>query len=178
LPTYANAVTNETTGRAFADVPVSDVPADVQAFVSAYPTVDLTTPLPVPVPQSLANSRAEFLARRVEYQRPNSPPHTLLRNRCGRRCVASFGQCRSGRTSSPGHRGTRQSCREARMVPGLCGPPTTSIGPPDRWLDTVRRCGARKYYGPGWYGCFPRAMPTWQRSGRRTPSVPNRSLRR
>ena len=35
LPTYSGVVTNETTGRAFADVPVSDVPADVQAFVAA-----------------------------------------------------------------------------------------------------------------------------------------------
>jgi len=66
LPTYANAITNETTGRAFADVPVSDVPADVAAFVSAYPTVDLTTPLQVPFPQSLANAWAEHLARRYD----------------------------------------------------------------------------------------------------------------
>ena len=66
LPSYANSVTNETTGRAFADVPVSDVPADVQAFVNAYPTVDLTTPLSVPFPQSLANSWAQFLARRYD----------------------------------------------------------------------------------------------------------------
>ena len=66
LPSYANAITNEATGRAFADVPVADVPADVQAFVAAYPTVDLTTPLPVPFPQSLANSWAQFLARRYD----------------------------------------------------------------------------------------------------------------
>ena len=66
LPTYSGVVTNETTGRAFADVPASDVPADVAAFVQAYPTVDLTTPLPVPFPQSLANSWAEFLARRYD----------------------------------------------------------------------------------------------------------------
>ena len=66
LPTYSNVVTNETTGRAFADVPVSDVPADVQAFVTAYPTVDLTTSLPVPFPASLANAWAEFLARRYD----------------------------------------------------------------------------------------------------------------
>jgi len=66
LPTYANAVTNETTRRAFADVPAVDVPADVAAFVSAYPTVDLTTPLPVPFPASLANSWADFLARRYD----------------------------------------------------------------------------------------------------------------
>ena len=63
LPSYDNAATNETTGRAFADVPVSDVPADVAAFVSAYPTVDLVTPLPVPFPVSLANAWAEHLAR-------------------------------------------------------------------------------------------------------------------
>ena len=66
LPTYQNAITNETTGRAFADVPVSDVPADVQAFVAAYPTFDLVTPLPVPFPQSLANAWAEHLARRYD----------------------------------------------------------------------------------------------------------------
>jgi len=66
LPTFSGVITNETTGRAFADVPVSDVPADVAAFVSAYPTYDLTTPLPVPFPQSLANAWAEFLARRYD----------------------------------------------------------------------------------------------------------------
>ena len=66
LPTYANAVTNETTGRAFADVPVADVSPDVAAFVAAYPTVDLVTPLPVPFPASLANGWAEFLARRYD----------------------------------------------------------------------------------------------------------------
>ena len=66
LPTYSNVVTNETTGRAFADVPAVDVPADVAAFVAAYPTYDLVTPLPVPFPQSLANSWAEHLARRYD----------------------------------------------------------------------------------------------------------------
>jgi len=66
LPTYGNAITNETTGRAFVDVPASDVPPDVAAFVSAYPTIDLVTPLPVPFPPSLANSWAEHLARRYD----------------------------------------------------------------------------------------------------------------
>ena len=66
LPTYSGVVTNETTGRAFADVPGSDVPADVAAFVTAYPTYDLVTPLPVPFPASLASSWAEFLARRYD----------------------------------------------------------------------------------------------------------------
>ena len=66
LPTYANAITNETTGRAFADVPAVDVPADVAAFVAAYPTYDLVTPLPVPFPASLANAWAEHLARRYD----------------------------------------------------------------------------------------------------------------
>jgi hypothetical protein len=66
LPTYANAVTNEATGRAFADIPGADVPADVAAFVAAYPTVDLVTPLPVPFPASLANAWAELLARRYD----------------------------------------------------------------------------------------------------------------
>jgi len=66
LPTFASLVTNQTTGRAFADVPAIDVPPDVAAFVAAYPTVDLTTPLPVPFPASLANAWAEFLARRYD----------------------------------------------------------------------------------------------------------------
>ena len=66
LPTFSGVVTNETTGRAFADVPASDVPADVAAFVQAYPTVDLTTPLLVPFPQALARTWAEFLARRYD----------------------------------------------------------------------------------------------------------------
>jgi len=66
LPTYSDAITNETTGRAFVNVPNVDVPANVAAFVQAYPTVDLTTPLPVPFPQSLANAWAEHLARRYD----------------------------------------------------------------------------------------------------------------
>ena len=66
LPTYSNVVTNEATGRAFADVPVIDVSPDVAAFVAAYPTVDLVTPLPVPFPPALASSWAEFLARRYD----------------------------------------------------------------------------------------------------------------
>lgn len=66
LPSYSAVITNETTGRAFADVPNVDVPADVAAFVNAYPVLDLVTPLPVPFPQSLANSWAEFLARRYD----------------------------------------------------------------------------------------------------------------
>jgi len=66
LPTYQGIATNETTGRAFADVPVADVSPDVAAFVAAYPTVDLVTPLPVPFPASLASSWAEFLARRYD----------------------------------------------------------------------------------------------------------------
>ena len=66
LPTYSGVVTNETTGRAFADVPAIDVPANVAAFVAAYPTVDLVTPLPVPFPPALASSWAEFLARRYD----------------------------------------------------------------------------------------------------------------
>lgn len=66
LPTYSGVVTNETTRRAFADVPSVDVPADVAAFVAAYPTFDLVTPLPVPFPPALASSWAEFLARRYD----------------------------------------------------------------------------------------------------------------
>ena len=66
LPTYTMVSDDPTTGRAFADVPAVDVPADVQAFVAAYPTVDLVTPLPVPFPQSLANAWAEHLARRYD----------------------------------------------------------------------------------------------------------------
>ena len=66
LPTYSDAITNETTGRAFVSVPNVDVPADVAAFVAAYPTLDLTTPRSVPFPQSLANAWAEHLARRYD----------------------------------------------------------------------------------------------------------------
>ena len=66
LPSFSGVITNETTGRAFADVPAIDVPADVAAFVTAYPTVDLVTPLPVPFPASLANAWAEHLARRYD----------------------------------------------------------------------------------------------------------------
>ena len=66
LPTYDNASTNETTGRAFVTVPDVDVSPDVAAFVSAYPTYDLVTPLPVPFPQSLANAWADYLARRYD----------------------------------------------------------------------------------------------------------------
>lgn len=66
LPSFSSVVTNETTGRAFADVPAVDVPANVAAFVSAYPTFDLVTPLPVPFPASLANEWAEHLARRYD----------------------------------------------------------------------------------------------------------------
>ena len=76
LPTYSGVVTNETTGRAFADVPVSDVPADVVAFVAAYPTYDLVTPLPVPFPQSLANAWAEHLAR--QYDLGNARWHPVV----------------------------------------------------------------------------------------------------
>ena len=66
LPTFSGVVTNEATGRAFADVPAIDVPADVVAFVNAYPTYDLVTPLPVPFPPSVANAWAEHLARRYD----------------------------------------------------------------------------------------------------------------
>ena len=66
LPTYDNAATNETTGRAFVTVPDVDVSPDVAAFVAAYPTVDLVTPLPVPFPPALAGAWAEFLARRYD----------------------------------------------------------------------------------------------------------------
>ena len=66
LPTFSGVITNETTGRAFVDVPVSDVPAGVAAFVAAYPVLDLVTPLPVPFPQSLANAWAEHLARQYD----------------------------------------------------------------------------------------------------------------
>jgi len=76
LPSYSGAVTNETTGRAFADVPIADVPADVQAFVQAYPTVDLTTPLPVPFPPALARTWAEFLAR--QYDLGNARWHPVV----------------------------------------------------------------------------------------------------
>jgi hypothetical protein len=76
LPTYSGVVTNETTGRAFADVPAVDVPADVVAFVNAYPTFDLVTPLPVPFPPSLANAWAEHLAR--QYDLGNARWHPVV----------------------------------------------------------------------------------------------------
>ena len=76
LPTYQGVITNETTGRAFADVPVADVSPDVAAFVSAYPTYDLVTPLPVPFPQSLANAWAEHLAR--QYDLGNARWHPVV----------------------------------------------------------------------------------------------------
>ena len=66
LPTFSGVVTNELTGRAFADVPISDVPSDVAAFVTANPVVDLTSPLPTPFPASLARSWQEHLARRYD----------------------------------------------------------------------------------------------------------------
>lgn len=66
LPTFTNLITNETTGRAFVDVPISDVPADVAAFVIANPVADLTSPLPNAFPASLARSWQEHLARRYD----------------------------------------------------------------------------------------------------------------
>lgn len=65
LPTFADLVTNET-GRAFADVPPIDVPADVAAFVIANPVADLTSPLPNAFPSSLARSWQDHLARRYD----------------------------------------------------------------------------------------------------------------
>jgi len=66
LPTFSEAVTNETTGRAFVTVPDVDVPSDVAAFVTANPVVDLVSPLPNPFPASLARSWSEHLARRYD----------------------------------------------------------------------------------------------------------------
>ena len=76
LPTFSGVVTNELTGRAFADVPISDVPANVAAFVAAYPALDLVTPLPVPFPASLANEWAEHLAR--QYDLGNARWHPVV----------------------------------------------------------------------------------------------------
>ena len=66
LPTYQGVTTNETTGRAFADVPAVDVPPDVAAFVTANPVVDLVSPLPNPFPARLARSWQDHLARRYD----------------------------------------------------------------------------------------------------------------
>ena len=66
LPTYTMLVNDPTLGRAFADVPDIDVPADVAAFVRAYPVTDLTAPLPTDPPASLARSWQEHLARRYD----------------------------------------------------------------------------------------------------------------
>ena len=63
LPTYTVIASNETTGRAFVDVPAIDVPSDVAAFVAANPVSDLTSPLPNAFPASLARSWQEHLAR-------------------------------------------------------------------------------------------------------------------
>lgn len=76
LPSYSMLTDDATVRRAFVDVPASDVSPDVAAFVAAYPTVDLVTPLPVPFPASLANSWAEFLARR--YDLGNARWHPLV----------------------------------------------------------------------------------------------------
>jgi len=66
LPTYSMTVDNPATGRAFADVPLVDVPADVVAFVTANPVTDLTSPLPNAFPASLARSWQDHLARRYD----------------------------------------------------------------------------------------------------------------
>jgi len=66
LPTFSHVVTNETTGRAFADVPDVDVPDGVAAFVRANPVADLASPLPNGFPPSLARQWAEHLARRYD----------------------------------------------------------------------------------------------------------------
>ena len=66
LPTYTDLATNETTHRAFVDVPAIDVPSDVAAFVAANPVADLTSPLPTPFPASLARSWQDHLARRYD----------------------------------------------------------------------------------------------------------------
>jgi len=66
LPSYSDAITNETTARAFVDVPTVDVPSDVAAFVTANPVADLVSPLPSPFPASLARSWQEHLSRRYD----------------------------------------------------------------------------------------------------------------
>ena len=66
LPTYADLIVDPTAGRAFADVPDIDVPADVAAFVRTNPTPDLIVPLLSPVPAALARSWREHLARRYD----------------------------------------------------------------------------------------------------------------
>jgi hypothetical protein len=66
LPTYSTIATDQATGRAFADVPIVDVPDGVAAFVRANPVSDLTSPLPNGFPPSLARQWAEHLARRYD----------------------------------------------------------------------------------------------------------------
>ena len=66
LPTFSGVVSNETTHRAFVDVPSIDVPSDVAAFVTANPVTDLVSPLPNPFPASLARSWQDHLARRYD----------------------------------------------------------------------------------------------------------------
>jgi len=66
LPTYGQIADDQTTGRAFADVPDVDVPDGVAAFVRANPVADLASPLPNGFPPSLARQWAEHLARRYD----------------------------------------------------------------------------------------------------------------
>lgn len=66
LPTYDNAVTDETVRRAFVTVPDVDVPDGVAAFVRANTVTDLASPLPNEFPPSLARQWAEHLARRYD----------------------------------------------------------------------------------------------------------------
>ena len=66
LPTFSGLATNETTGRAFVNVPDVDIPSDVAGFVTANPVTDLSSPLPNPFPSSLARSWQEHLARRYD----------------------------------------------------------------------------------------------------------------
>ena len=66
LPTYGQIADDQTTGRAFVDVPAADIPSDVAAFVTANPVADLTSPLPNAFTASLARSWQEHLARRYD----------------------------------------------------------------------------------------------------------------
>ena len=66
LPTCATITVDESTRRAFVDVPDVDVPDGVAAFVRANTVTDLVSPLPNEFPLSLARQWAEHLARRYD----------------------------------------------------------------------------------------------------------------
>ena len=66
LPSYTTVATDETTHRAFVDVPIADLSDDVIGFVTKYPAVNLSDPPVMAFPQALKVSWREHLARRYD----------------------------------------------------------------------------------------------------------------